>query len=76
MSRCPKDGPALCEVKTSNRLPVLAEEIKTEAAVVTGRVGAFPMRPTDRPHSGNSALRVSYPPEDATPVSGPSVGEG
>ncbi len=28
MGRCPKDGPALCEVKTSNRLPVLAEEIK------------------------------------------------
>ncbi len=28
MSRHPKDAPALCEVKTSNRLPVLAEEIK------------------------------------------------
>ena len=40
MGRCPKDGPALCEVKASNRLPVLAEEIKTEAAVVTRRVMA------------------------------------
>ena len=40
MGRRPKDGTALCEVKSSNRLPVLAEEIKTEAAVVTGRVMA------------------------------------
>ena len=40
MGRCPKDGPALCEVKTGNRLPVHAEDIKTEAAVVTGRVMA------------------------------------
>ena len=28
MGGCPKDGTALCEVKTSNRLPVLVEEIK------------------------------------------------
>ncbi len=40
MGRCPKDGTALCVAITSNRLPVLAEEIKTEAAVVTGGVMA------------------------------------
>ena len=28
MGRRPKDGTALCEAKTSNRLPVRAEEIK------------------------------------------------
>ena len=35
-----------------------------------------PYRGAEPPHSGNSALRVSNCPEDATPVSGPSVGEG
>ena len=34
------------------------------------------LRPTEQPHSDNSALRASDCPEDATPVSGPSVGEG
>ena len=34
------------------------------------------LRPTEPPHSGNSALRASDCPEDATPVSGPSVREG
>ena len=28
MGRRPKDGTALCEVKTSNRLPAFAQEIK------------------------------------------------
>ncbi len=32
-----------------------------------------PYRGADAPHSGNSALRVSGCPEDATPVYGPSV---
>ncbi|GEM_PF-2394429 len=32
------------------------------------------LNPTERPHSGNSTLRVSDCPEDATPISGPSVG--
>ncbi len=31
------------------------------------------LRPTESPHSDNSALRVSDCPEDETPVSGPSV---
>ncbi len=34
------------------------------------------LNPTERPHSANSAVRVSHPAEDATPVSAPSVGEG
>ena len=34
------------------------------------------LMPTERPHSDNSASRVSDPPEDEKPVSGPSVGEG
>ena len=34
------------------------------------------LSPTEQPHSDNSALRVSGPSEDTTPVSGPSVGEG
>ena len=33
-----------------------------------------PYRGADAPHRGNSALRVSHPPEDETPVYGPSVG--
>ena len=32
------------------------------------------LRPTEQPHRGNSALWVSLPPEDETPVYGPSVG--
>ncbi len=31
------------------------------------------LRPTEQPHSGNTSLRVSHPPEDEAPVSGPSV---
>ncbi len=34
------------------------------------------LRPTDHPHSDNSALRAFLPPEDATPISGPSFGDG
>ncbi len=34
------------------------------------------LRPTEQPHSGNSALRVSDCPEDERSVSGPSVREG
>ncbi len=33
-------------------------------------------RPTEQPHSDNSALRVSGCREDETPLYGPSVGEG
>ena len=33
------------------------------------------LRPTERPHSDNSALRVSACPEDETRLSGPSVRE-
>ena len=31
------------------------------------------LTPTKRPHSDNSASRVSDPPEDKTPVAGPSI---
>lgn len=43
MGRCPKDGPALCEVKTSNRLPGLAEEIKQ--ACMPGILYRWPPKP-------------------------------
>ncbi len=123
MGRCPKDGPALCEVKTGNRLPVLVEEIKQAYGVgilyrwppkpkqaawlrslvewLGGRFDGKPvftrclpvawwaartvvedgeqgprirlLRPTERPHSANSAPRVSDCPEDETLAYGPSV---
>ncbi len=34
------------------------------------------LNPTERPHSTNSARRVSDHPKDEAPVYGPSVGEG
>ncbi len=34
------------------------------------------LRPTEQPHSANSALRVSECPEGETPISGPSVRRG
>ncbi len=43
MGRCPKDGTALCEVKTSNWLPMFAEEIKQ--AYMPGILYRWPPKP-------------------------------